>query len=117
MENCIFCDRHALNVLAENELAFAVRDKYPVRQLHTLVLPKRHVADGFNLRPEELQAIFELARVVRDSIQAEDASVGGFNFGLNNGVVAGQRIMHVHFHLIPRRAGEEPPPPAKAATA
>lgn len=114
MSTCIFCARASLEVLAENRLAFAIRDKYPVRPLHTLVLPKRHVADSFGLTSQEFHAIFDLARQMRSAILCEDSSVGGFNFGSNNGSVAGQKIPHAHFHLIPRRAHEEPPPHAKA---
>ncbi|ULJ76065.1 HIT domain-containing protein (plasmid) [Rhizobium gallicum] len=57
MSDCIFCDRASLEVLAENRLAFAIRDKYPVRRLHTLVLPKRHVIDSFCGRATNFQAI------------------------------------------------------------
>jgi diadenosine tetraphosphate (Ap4A) HIT family hydrolase len=113
MAHCRFCDRDGLDVLMQNGLAFAMRDKFPVRPLHTLVLPKRHITDTFELTPEELRDLFDLGRRVRDAMQEADTSVGGYNFGTNNGVVAGQKIAHVHFHLIPRREGEAPPPPAR----
>ncbi|TFZ58609.1 HIT family protein [Methylorubrum sp. Q1] len=113
MTGCIFCDRVSLQILAENELAFAIRDKCPVRPLHTLVLPKRHEPNGLDLTNAELAAVFALSRTVRAQILEEDPNVGGFNFGLNKGVVAGQKIDHAHFHVIPRRAGEAPPPAAQ----
>lgn len=113
MTSCIFCDRASLRISAENTLAFAIRDKFPVRPLHTLILPKRHEPDGLELTDAELAAVFDLARTMRDQILEEDATVGGFNFGLNSGAVAGQKIAHAHFHLIPRRADEAPPPPAQ----
>lgn len=116
MSTCIFCDRSHLDLLVENDLAFAIRDKFPVRQLHALVLPKRHVSDTFELTADELKAVFELGRKVRDLVMSEDPTVGGYNFGSNNGPVAGQKIPHVHFHLIPRREGEEALPAAQASS-
>jgi diadenosine tetraphosphate (Ap4A) HIT family hydrolase len=100
----------------ENDLAFAIKDKFPVRRLHALVLPKRHASDTFELTEDELRAVFELGRKVRDLVISEDPTVGGYNFGSNNGPIAGQKIPHVHFHLIPRREGEETLPAAQAST-
>jgi diadenosine tetraphosphate (Ap4A) HIT family hydrolase len=110
---CPFCDVAAAEILAENALAFAIRDKFPVRALHSLILPKRHVADVFAATREEREAMHELAALVREAILREDKSVGGFNLGSNIGAVAGQKIFHAHLHLIPRRAHEAPPPPAR----
>ena len=39
---CIFCNREELNIIAENELSFAIMDKYPVNLGHVLIIPKRH---------------------------------------------------------------------------
>ena len=113
VHSCVFCEQENLVLIAENALAFAIRDRFPVRKLHSLILPKRHVGDSFDLTAAEVVAIFNLAREVRASILVEDSSIGGFNFGTNNGAIAGQKIAHVHFHLIPRRFGEEDPPAAK----
>ena len=48
-EACPFCDMPKGRVVVENELCYAVRDMYPVTPSHTLVLPKRHVSDYFDL--------------------------------------------------------------------
>lgn len=112
MDDCVFCNWQAHQLLGETSLAFAILDKYPVRPLHMLILPKRHMEDTFDLTPEEFREIFDLARLMRDRTKEQDSTVGGFNFGSNNGVAAGQKIPHVHFHLIPRRAGDTAPPPA-----
>jgi diadenosine tetraphosphate (Ap4A) HIT family hydrolase len=110
---CIFCRMGALNSIAENELAFAIRDKFPVKPLHTLIIPRRHVADIFAASAEEREAIHALALLCRAEIEKLDASVAGFNFGANIGEAAGQKIFHAHVHLIPRRAGDVPPSPAR----
>ncbi len=107
-EVCPFCDARSLALVAENALAFALRDKTPVRPLHTLIIPKRHVANMFEATREEREAVHELAIEVKASILLEDHTVEGFNFGSNIGAAAGQMIFHAHVHLIPRRSGDGP---------
>jgi ATP adenylyltransferase len=92
--------------VAFNSLAFAVRDKYPVTELHTLVISKRHAPTFFDLFEPERRAINQLLDKVRAEMVQKDASVSGFNIGMNNGDVAGQTISHAHVHLIPRRQGD-----------
>jgi diadenosine tetraphosphate (Ap4A) HIT family hydrolase len=111
--DCIFCNMASLDLVAENGLAFAIRDKFPVKPLHTLIIPKRHIADIFAASPAEREAIHEIAQECVRGIGKLDPSVAGFNFGSNVGEAAGQKVMHAHVHLIPRRAGDIPPPPAK----
>ena len=88
---CVFCNFGALSLIAENELAFAVRDKFPVKPLHTLIIPKRHVADIFAANGEEREAIHAIALQCRQEIEKLDPSVAGFNFGSNIGEAAGQK--------------------------
>jgi len=55
--DCIFCNLEALDLIAENALAFAIRDKFPVKPLHTLIIPRRHAAHIFETSVEEREAI------------------------------------------------------------
>jgi diadenosine tetraphosphate (Ap4A) HIT family hydrolase len=110
---CPFCATYELALIGENALAFAIRDKFPVRPLHTLIIPKRHVCDIFETTAEEREALHQLAVELRAAICREAPDVQGFNFGSNIGAAAGQKIFHAHVHLIPRRDGEAPPPPAR----
>lgn len=105
---CIFChlDRE---VLAENALARAFADAYPVSPGHTLVVPKRHVRTLFDTTPEEYAACFALAREVRDLLVARHAP-DGFNLGVNCEVAGGQSVWHAHLHLIPRYTGDTEQP-------
>ena len=107
---CKFCDIQdgypEDRLIAENELAYAVIDRFPVTELHSLVIPKRHVVDLFDLDEPELRAMMELLAENRSYILHEDAAIEGFNVGVNCGVAAGQSIVHVHVHLIPRRRGD-----------
>ncbi len=73
---------------------------------HTLIIPKRHVADYFELHQPELNAINELLQKHKKELQKNDKSITGFNVGVNCGEDAGQSIFHVHVHLIPRRKGD-----------
>lgn len=109
-DGCLFCNVGEERILAENELAFAIRDGFPVTELHSLVIPRRHVSDYFELSKEELLACNDLLRIVKEEILARDESVKGFNVGANSGLVAGQSIFHCHIHLIPRRKGDVPNP-------
>lgn len=109
---CVFCNSPKLSIVAENALAFAIRDISPARPLHTLIIPKRHVMDIFETSIDEREAMHELAVQCRQKICKEDPSVGGFNFGSNVGLTAGQKIFHAHVHLIPRRQGDTDLQPA-----
>ena len=107
---CPFCTLAEDRILASNELAIATPDGFPVSPGHTLIIPKRHVADWFSLTQAELLACNELLHEVRAHLLDEDPSIDGFNIGANVGEVAGQTVFHCHIHLIPRRAGDVPEP-------
>ena len=96
--------------MSEGELAYAIRDEFPVTRLHTLVIPKNHVEDYFSRSEEELLGCDTLLKKVRVELLAEDETISGFNIGLNAGKDAGQTIFHCHFHLIPRRKNDVPHP-------
>lgn len=105
-DNCVFCELPQERIVEQNELAIAFQDLYPVTPLHTLVIPKRHVADYFSLHQPERNAIQQLLESQREAIREEDPLVSGFNVGVNAGKSAGQTVFHCHFHLIPRRDGD-----------
>ena len=103
---CLFCNIKESGNVHENDFAFVSYDSYPVSKYHSLIIPKRHVIDYFDLSKEELIACDELIKIIKNEIEVKDQSVKGFNLGTNIGKVSGQSIMHCHFHLIPRRAGD-----------
>jgi diadenosine tetraphosphate (Ap4A) HIT family hydrolase/5-methylcytosine-specific restriction endonuclease McrA len=104
--DCIFCAISVDRIVASNALAFAIRDNYPATELHTLAIPKRHAASFFDLFEPERRAINQILDEVRVEIMKKDASVSGFNIGVNSGDAAGQTIGHTHVHFIPRRQGD-----------
>ena len=92
--------------MAENELAYAILDAFPVTEQHTLIKPKRHLDDFFSLYQPERNAIQQLLEERRQAILSSDSTVTGFNVGNNIGKDGGQTIMHCHTDLIPRRKGD-----------
>ena len=103
---CIFCELPQDRIIDQTELSKVFRDAFPVTKLHTLVIPKRHVADYFELTKEEQADIQTLIQKHHEIIKLEDMSVAGFNMGINIGASAGQTVFHAHIHLIPRRDGD-----------
>ena len=100
---CLFCGPRG--VTRQNELAYCTRDTYPVSPGHSLVIPYRHCASFFDLTPDEMSACMELLVQEQKNLDQE-FSPDGYNVGVNVASAAGQSIFHVHFHLIPRYAGD-----------
>ena len=101
--NCIFCNQE--EIVLENELAWARYDKYPVSPGHMLIITKRHVAEFFDTTIEERRALNDLLEECKKMLDRE-YSPDGYNIGVNCGAAAGQTIMHLHIHLIPRCQGD-----------
>lgn len=100
---CPFCNVRA--PILENEFAFVIFDRYPVSPGHALILPKRHIASFFQTTPYECVAMLGLLTQMRRRTDAKLAP-DGYNVGVNAGEAAGQTVMHVHMHLIPRYFGD-----------
>ncbi|WP_443641053.1 HIT domain-containing protein [Candidatus Njordibacter sp. Uisw_039] len=105
-DNCLFCSMESARVIDQNKLAYVIEDGFPVTVGHRLVIPKRHVAEYFDLGQPELNAVNQLLTKHKALIESEDPTVSGFNIGINCGEDAGQTIFHCHVHLIPRRKGD-----------
>jgi len=105
-DECIFCAPVSDPIIIENKNAIAIRDRFPVTDGHSLVIPKRHVAAYFDLSEDEVLSCNRLLVAVRQEILNNDGTVTGFNLGINIGRDSGQSIPHCHIHLIPRRLGD-----------
>ncbi|MFW5993837.1 MAG: HIT family protein [Halanaerobiaceae bacterium] len=102
---CIFCDLPAKRIELENQRAIAIYDRYPVNQGHMLIIPRRHFASFFEARDEEVIAMNDLLKEARDYLD-EKFNPDGYNIGININEAAGQTVMHLHIHLIPRYQGD-----------
>ncbi|OKL35835.1 HIT family protein [Domibacillus mangrovi] len=105
MNDCIFCkivngDIPSAKVY-EDEHVYAFLDISQVTKGHTLVIPKVHKENIFELTPNLTAPLFESVKKVADAIQAS-FSPNGLNLLNNNGETAGQTVFHYHIHLIPR---------------
>ncbi|HYE82309.1 MAG TPA: HIT family protein [Clostridia bacterium] len=104
--SCIFCDYLiSKNYIAENELAFAIYDNFPVGKGHVLIIPKRHFAAFFDATSEEVSAFYDLVSLIKKLLD-EELKPDGYNIGINIGEAAGQTIFHLHIHVIPRYSGD-----------
>ncbi|MDD3933913.1 MAG: HIT family protein [Methanoculleus sp.] len=102
---CPFCNPAPEDIVTANDLCYARYDIHPVSPGHLLVIPFRHVASYFDTTDEERMA---LARLIDDCRATTDQKLhpDGYNIGVNVGEVAGQNVMHVHVHFIPRYRGD-----------
>jgi diadenosine tetraphosphate (Ap4A) HIT family hydrolase len=107
--DCPFCNLNETRQLFANGLAFVIADGFPVTRGHCLVVPKRHFRSLFEATPEERSALWELVEQTRQYLLNE-YSPDGFNIGINDGPAAGQTVMHLHIHLIPRYVGDADDP-------
>lgn len=109
MNDCIFCkivkgEAKSWKVY-ENEKVYAFLDINPISRFHTLVIPKKHYKDIFDIPEEELKEVIsivkKLAQRFKDKLGIENMQI------LNNNGRAGQQdVFHIHYHIIPRRKND-----------
>lgn len=111
-EGCVFCNAAKKEISFESLCVYksshsmVVLNKFPYNSGHVLVLPRRHCGDLLKLSEAEF---VDLQNTIRHAMKAmtDIYSPGGINLGLNHGAVAGAGIPeHLHYHLIPRWAGD-----------
>lgn len=112
--DCVFCaivaGRVPATIVYEDEETVAFLDIHPSARGHTLVIPRAHYENVFELPPDAGRAVMQtLTRVARGLRAALDPE--GMNVMQANGRAAGQTVFHVHFHLMPRWAGDRLPVP------
>jgi histidine triad (HIT) family protein len=108
-QECIFCKIASGEIPAtkiyEDDVVVAFLDIGPISDGHTLVMPRQHVEQVHNSPPELLGQIWTRLGKIADAI-ASATGADGYNVLCNNGRAAGQVVDHLHFHIIPRRAGD-----------
>jgi diadenosine tetraphosphate (Ap4A) HIT family hydrolase len=122
MGTCPFCPPPSDRIFHQGDRVVALWDGFPVSPGHALVVPRRHVASWFEASAEERLELLDALDAVRDAILMRHAP-DGFNVGMNLGEAAGQTVLHLHLHVIPRYRGDAADPrggvrwvlPAKAA--
>lgn len=122
MADCIFCKIIEGSIpsytIFENDLFKAFLDINPATFGHTLIVPKIHAIDIFDVPQEYAKEMFLLSQKIATQIK-QSLGCDGINILQNNGSVAGQVVFHYHMHLIPRykndnvRVGWEPLKPTQ----
>ena len=105
INNCIFCNIDEESKVIKNRDWFVIYDRFPVSPGHMLIIPYRHINSLEELYNSEKESFFEIldnTKILLDSIYKPD----GYNIGINLGKEAGQTIMHMHIHVIPRYKGD-----------
>jgi diadenosine tetraphosphate (Ap4A) HIT family hydrolase len=104
---CQLCN--PTDAVLENDLAYVRYDDNSLSRGHVLVIPRRHVANFFDMTTAEKHAVLALLGSAKHFIDRQHAP-DGYNIGANIGQAGGQTRMHVHVHLIPRYQGDVPEP-------
>lgn len=109
MSDCLFCKiasgEYTSATIFENHEFRVILDKFPSGKAHTLILPKEHFDDIYDMDADTAGKIFALATEVARAIKIV-TKCEGLNIIQNNGAIAGQTVMHFHLHLIPRYQGD-----------
>ena len=109
-QNCIFCKlangEIPTNKIYEDDDFTVIMDASPATKGHSLILPKEHYANLYEIPDEIAAKVFPLAKKLV-SHMTEVLKCDGFNVLQNNGETAGQTVFHFHMHLIPRYEGKE----------
>ena len=108
-KNCTFCKivngNISARIISQNDKAIAFLDAFPLSVGHTLIIPKRHYPKVQDMNNECSSAIFDLLRVVTAVVEKATGTKAS-TIAIHNGVEAGQVILHVHIHIIPRFSGD-----------
>lgn len=119
-DNCIFCaivagDAPAF-VVYEDADTMAFLGIHPPADGHTLVIPKAHARDIFDISPEDLAAVTRTVHRVAALIDRK-LSPDGLTIGQANRLAGWQSVFHLHVHLVPRYVGDDLVPPWTETTA
>ena len=105
MENCIFCKIIAGDIpsmrVYEDDDCVAILDINPAAPGHTLILPKKHYQDVFEMDEAMAGKLMMVAKEIGKR-QMDRLGAQGVNLVQNNGAAAGQTVLHFHLHVIPR---------------
>ena len=109
MPDCIFCkiirgEMPSYKVY-EDEKVLAFLDIRPVNAGHTLVIPKRHSTNIFDIESDDWMAVADVTRMLAIAIE-KAVRADGVNIAMNNREHAGQVVDHPHVHIIPRFKGD-----------
>ena len=89
----------------EDEYVLCFLDISQASEGHTLIVPKKHFENLFDVDQETLNHMAQAVKIVTNLLK-EKLGVADVNLLNNSGTNAGQTVMHLHFHIIPRKEGD-----------
>jgi histidine triad (HIT) family protein len=105
MRDCIFCQISQGKVKSwkvyENEYVYAFFDINPVNEYHTLIIPKKHFKDIFDIPEFELKEIMSAIKLL-STLYKEKIGIENVQIINSSGNEAQQDVFHIHFHIVPR---------------
>ena len=109
MNDCVFCKIAKKEIPAdkiyEDEKFFSFLDINPVNFGHSLLIPKKHYDNLYDLPDETLKEMAPVIKKISIAVK-KSVSADGINIIMNNDGAAGQIVPHAHFHIIPRFADD-----------
>lgn len=108
--SCVFCaiiagDAPAIRIYEDDDF-LAILDIRPFTRGHTLVLPKRHSVDLTDTAPETLAGMVTIGQRIAQAARSTELA-DATNIAINDGRAAFQTVLHIHLHVLPRRAGDK----------
>ncbi len=111
--DCIFCKiarkKIPSKLVFEDDLAVAFEDLNPQAPVHTLVIPKKHIATTLDLKEEDNSLIGHLVQVANHVAKEKNIAAKGFRLLMNTNRQAGQSVFHIHLHILGGRVMHWPP--------
>jgi len=111
--NCLFCKiiekKIPAKIVHEDDYAIAFEDINPKAPVHTLIVPKKHIADIHSIAVTDREVVGHLFFVARTIASQKGLEKSGYRMVINNGKDAGQTVFHIHLHLLAGRAFSWPP--------
>lgn len=109
MDNCIFCKivsgEFSSWKIYEDEHTYAFLDINPANEYHTLVIPKKHYVDIFDIPEEEAAAVIKTVKKIT-SLYKDKLGIKNVQIINSSGAEAQQDVFHIHFHIVPRFSGD-----------
>jgi histidine triad (HIT) family protein len=113
VSNCLFCKiiekKVPAKIVHEDEYSIAFEDLNPQAPVHTLIVPKKHIADIHSLVVTDREIIGHLFFIAKTIASQRGLDKGGYRMVINNGHDAGQSVFHIHLHLLSGRKFAWPP--------
>ena len=113
MSDCLFCriaeKKIPARIIYEDDRAVAFEDITPQAPVHTLVIPKKHIATILDVTADDHGLVGHLFKVAATITKEKGIAEKGFRLVMNTNSDGGQTVFHIHLHILGGRAMHWPP--------